>query len=84
MRSTIKRLSIENQRLKVNYHLEARDIKESQSHQEQLDEANSQLTALAQENVSLKRKVQTLQELKPNGLDKSQFAHILSSLAESS
>lgn len=28
MRATIKRLSIENQRLKVNYHLEAKDIKD--------------------------------------------------------
>jgi len=41
MRSTIKRLSIENQRLKVNYHLEARDIKESQSQQDQLHEAHN-------------------------------------------
>lgn len=65
MRATIKRLSVENQRLKVNYHLEARDIRESQSQQEQLEEAHSQLSAMAQENVNLKKKVQALQDLKP-------------------
>jgi cytidylate kinase len=42
MRATIKRLSIENQRLKVNYHIDAKDIKDKdlQLHQKDIDDAN--------------------------------------------
>ena len=48
MRSTIKRLSIENQRLKVNYHIDAKDIKDKdlRLYKGELDEANRQIALL--------------------------------------
>lgn len=59
MRATIKRLSIENQRLKVNYHLEAKDIKDKdcRHHKAEIDEGIRQIAILTQENILLKKKL---------------------------
>lgn len=89
MRATIKRLSIENQRLKVNYHLEAKDVKDKdfRLNQREIDDANRQIALLTQENLILKKKVGSGQSTSVQAdplSEGQQFQQALQSLAESS
>ena len=53
MRATIKRLSVENQRLRVNSQIEAKDL--SKERRGEVEEAMKQVAALTQENTRLKQ-----------------------------